>query len=175
MGINTKIASRLAEKAPSEKRAYTKHTSVALRTKAVPLWVARAIERMVWEALDRPSAANAEGYSDEALRQHFKKPDVQNYYLRMCDQLRRGERHRNLHVAASIRDESESDKARLEAIKVLETDFDAKNRGHEGSAFNVNINIAPGYIADVSMHADKARAILAASLPSKPSKVIEHF
>ena len=141
-----------------------------LRTKEVKPWVAEAIELMVFNGLSRAGAAEKLGKSDLSLRQAFQTEPVMKWYTKQCEVLRKGERHMNITEAVRIRDESESDKARLEAIKVLETDFDAKNK--QGDGLSVNINIAPGYILGVSHVSDKAKLILEQS--KRAPKVIEH-
>lgn len=79
-----------------------------------------AIDRMVWHGDKRADAAIAAGLSDHGLRAALKKQHVKGYWNAELTALREGERPRNVHRLAELRDQDENRNAAVAAIKTLE-------------------------------------------------------
>lgn len=79
-----------------------------------------AIDAMVYEGLNRKSAAAKAGLKDHALYVALSKPHVKAYYMRQLDVLRTSERARNIHTLTDVRDQTTNQMARVQAVKALE-------------------------------------------------------
>jgi hypothetical protein len=104
-----------------------------------------AIERLVWFGDRRADAATAAGLTDHGLRSALRKPHVLGYLRSELALLREGERPRNVHRLAALRDQDENRNAAVAAIKVLEQLTDDPR-----SAVNISLTIRAGYVIDLS-------------------------
>jgi hypothetical protein len=82
--------------------------------------VRKAIELMVWEGHRRDDAAKAAGMLPKSLYNAFRKHHVRAYYLTQLEVLRTSERARNIHALCSVRDQTDNQMARVNAVKALE-------------------------------------------------------
>ena len=82
--------------------------------------VRAAIDAMVWQGLPRAEAATAAGMREHSLYKALRKPPVKAAYLRELDVLRTSERARNFHALLAVRDQTDNQQARVNAVKVLE-------------------------------------------------------
>src|SRR6185437_11537377 len=67
-----------------------------------------AIDRMVWFGDKRAVAAETAGLSDHGLRSALRKPHVLGYLRSELTLLREGERPRNVHRLAELRDQDDN-------------------------------------------------------------------
>lgn len=121
------------------------------RPKAIGAQLARALDAMVWQGLDRKAAADHAGMLDKSLYNALRKRHVKSHYLAELETLRASERARNIHRLCEIRDNSQNDMASVGAIKVLEGDTTTRN--------NVNVNVGlsgeqAGFVIDLSEPGD---------------------
>lgn len=79
-----------------------------------------AIEAMVWLALPRAQAAEHAGLTEHGLYKALRKPPVRAAYLAELEVLRTSERARNIHTLAEVRDQTDNQMARVQAVKALE-------------------------------------------------------
>lgn len=98
-----------------------------------------AIEVMVFEGVDRPTAAARVGLSDVTLRLAFSNPVVLAHHRERLEALRASERARNLHFAVRLRDDTLLEGAagavaRLKGAQFIEGQRDG------GQSVNVNIS-----------------------------------
>lgn len=114
------------------------------------------VEAMVYEGLSRPDAAKQVGMTDRAARYALSDRNVMLAYQNCLQILRESEKPKSIHRLAALRDQNESKKVSLEASKFLATDE------HAGQTINVGVSVRvqPGYIVDVSKHAERSRQIL---------------
>ena len=77
-------------------------------------------------------------------------------YQRCLKILRESEKPKSIRRLTELRDQNESKKVALEASKFLATD----EQNGPGIALTLNVDVQPGYIIDVSRHAEKAKQIL---------------
>lgn len=128
--------------------------------KRLPPRIRKAIESMIFEGNTRSQAAASVGLKDNTLLKHLQSPIAARYYSRQLEVLRTSEKARNVHVATVIRESNEPGKTRIEAMKYIDG-------AHEHSGPNVQVNVGvqvrPGYIVDISQHAEKAAHILQVS------------
>jgi hypothetical protein len=151
---------------PAGTKALTPGRKAYLVPKSVKPRIRKAIEAMVWQGLDRPQAAASVNMTDNGLYRALKNPEALKYYQNECEVLRSGQRHKNLHRAIALRDQNESGKVSIDAMKFLENDF---SENGPQVRVGVNINVQPGYIVDLSKVADRSRQLLEHGGP-----VIEH-
>jgi hypothetical protein len=95
---------------PVDKRRRKRGLTVAIRT---------AIDAMLYDRCARPEACERAGISERALYLAFEKAEVAVYFNRCLQVLRAGERPRNIHRLAEIRDAANNMPA-VQAIKTLE-------------------------------------------------------
>ena len=114
------------------------------------------IELMVFEGKTRQESAAEIGMTDRGARFALSNPVVLKEYRTSLQALKESEKPRSVHRLAALRDQNESLKVALDASKFL-----ASDEPH-GPQINLNIgmNISPGYVVDVSRHAERARQIL---------------
>jgi hypothetical protein len=98
---------------------------------ATPL-VRKAIELMVWEGHHRDDAAKAVGMLPKSLYNALRKRHVRAYYLAQLEVLRTSERARNIHALCSVRDQTDNQMARVNAVKALEQ-LEEKNQSETGN------------------------------------------
>lgn len=100
---------------------------------------------MALQGLRLTDAAKQAGLCYEAARDALRNPAVLAYYNEQLHVLRSGERARNLARAVELRDQEQSQKVALDALKWLEGDKEGR-----GITVNVGVNIAPGYTVAVA-------------------------
>jgi len=106
-----------------------------------------AIERMVWYGDKRAGAAAFADLTDHGLRSALRKPHVLGFLRSELALLREGERPRNVHRLAELREQDENRNAAVAAIKVLEE----LAEGPRGSSVSLNLHLpAAGYVIDIS-------------------------
>jgi hypothetical protein len=108
--------------------------------------VRAAINRMIWEGKQRKAAAEASGLADESLRQALLKPLVLRFYNEQLDVLRSSARPRALQRIIELSDKSGSEKVGLDAAKYL----DSEGKSDQRTQVNVQVNVSPGYMIDVT-------------------------
>lgn len=136
-----------AQKAAAVVRKQKKTLKVTPRVKA-------AIELMVFEAQDRPDAAEAVGLSNHALRTALTKPHVLAYLNECQEVLRTSARPRALNQVIKLMTKTTSERVQLDAAKYI----DGMDRGaHQIGASMVNVQVnnntkieTPGYVIDLS-------------------------
>lgn len=121
--------------------------------KALTKRVKAAIEAQVFEGLGRADAAKKAGLTEASFYQALRKPIVLAYWNAQLEVLRTGERARNLHRLTEIREQGDNLNAAVRAVQVLEQAAE----GNRAGGTNININIAPGYVIDLSAE-DGSRA-----------------
>lgn len=109
--------------------------------------VVLAIQYMVRDGLSRKQAAEKAGIKDDTLYKAFLNPEVRREYEAQIDVLRTSERARNIHKAAQLRDEAESEKVQLDSAKWLHGE---DKQG--GVTVNVGVNVQPGYVIGATEH-----------------------
>lgn len=114
------------------------------------------VEAMVYEGLSRQDAAKKVQMTDRAARYALSNSYCMAAYQRCLQILRESEKPRAIHKLAKLRDQVKSLKVSLEASKFLAVD------DHGGPTIQIGlaVNVAPGYICDISEHAEAARRIL---------------
>jgi hypothetical protein len=75
---------------------------------------------MVWEGHHRDEAAKAVGMLPKSLYNAFRKHHVRAFYLAQLEVLRTSERARNIHTLCEVRDQTDNQMARVNAVKALE-------------------------------------------------------
>lgn len=85
-----------------------------------------AIDAMVWQGLKRDDAAQHAGMKANSLYVALRRPDVKAHYLAELDVLRTSERARNIHAAVEVRDQTDNQTARIQAVKWLEESAETK-------------------------------------------------
>jgi hypothetical protein len=125
-----------------------------------------AIERLVWFGDRRPDAATAAGLTDHGLRSALRKPHVLGYLRSELALLREGERPRNVHRLAALRDQDDNRNAAVAAINVLE-----KLTDDPRSAVNISLHVSAGYIIDLT---DAPRDFVVVGPKAATPHVIEH-
>jgi hypothetical protein len=125
-----------------------------------------AIDRMVWFGDRRPDAATAAGLTDHGLRSALRKPHVLGYLRSELALLREGERPRNVHRLAALRDQDDNRNAAVAAINVLE-----KLTDDPRSAVNISLHVSAGYIIDLT---DAPRDFVVVGPKAATPHVIEH-
>jgi hypothetical protein len=100
-----------------------------------------AIDRMVWNGMRRPQAAQASGMTDHGVREALRKPHVKAYLLEQMQVLRDSERPRNIHRLAEIRDAANNMPA-VQAIRALEEMHDPIAGGKHSPTPGLVIHIA---------------------------------
>jgi len=119
--------------------------------------VKAAIDRMVFDAVARPEAAEIVGLADTTLRLAFRNPVVVKHYREQMVVLRESERPRSVNKIVALRDKAESERVQLDAAKYL----DGQDRAGPANVGVQVVNIVPGYQIGISSDmADKARQIL---------------
>ena len=114
------------------------------------------VESMVFSGKNRQEAAAEVGLSDRAARYALSNPAVMKEYRTGLQILRESEKPKSVHRLTELRDQSESLKVALDASKFLASDEPNGPAIHVG----LNVNIQPGYVVDISRHAEAARRIL---------------
>lgn len=128
--------------------------------KSLPPRIRKAITNMVFDGLERPEAAASVGITDNTLYKHLRKPEALKHYKIECEVLRSGQRHRNIKKAMELRDDPAAKyggKVVIEAMKFLENDY---TTGSQQQGINVNIQVQPGYICDISKVSERSKQIL---------------
>jgi hypothetical protein len=95
---------------PVDKRRRKRGLTAAVRT---------AIDAMLYERCTRAQACKRAGFTERALYLALEKSEVAEYFNRGLQVLRAGERARNIHRLAEIRDAADNMPA-VNAIKALE-------------------------------------------------------
>ena len=108
--------------------------------------VKAAVEKMVFEGLKRPAAAEAVGLADATLRAALGAPLVLRYLTEQMEVLRTSVRPRALQRIAELSDGAASEKVALDASKYL----DSNGASSSGVTVNVGIGITPGYVIDLT-------------------------
>jgi hypothetical protein len=98
-----------------------------------------AIDRLVWFGDRRADAAAAAGLSDHGLRAALRKGHVLAHLRAELALLREGERPRNVHRLAALRDQDENRGAAVKAIQVLEqlTENETQYTPRQGPFFTI--------------------------------------
>ena len=125
-----------------------------------------AIERLVWFGDRRADAATAAGLTDHGLRSALRKPHVLGYLRSELALLWEGERPRNVHRLAALRDQDDNRNAAVAAIKVLEQLTDDPR-----SVVNVSLHLRAGNAIDLS---DERRDFVVVGPKAATPQVIEH-
>lgn len=140
---------------PPAKRRAAPRTGPSPKVKA-------AIERMIFGStheapVTRQEAAKAVGISDETLRAALRNPVTMKYWNEQLDVLRTSARPRALHSIAHLSHSADAEGVKLKAAIYLDG-------GDKGSGVTVNVglgvNVAPGYMIDVSEHAAASPQLL---------------
>jgi hypothetical protein len=124
-----------------------------------------AIDRMVWFGDKRLDAATAAALTDHGLRTALRKPHVLAYLRSELALLREGERPRNLHRLAALRDQDDNRGAAVAAIKVLEQLTDDPR-----APVGITLNLQAGFVIDLSEPGDVRPTRFVSGAP----RVIEH-
>lgn len=129
-----------------------KHAPMGLSRK-----VKAAIDLMVFEGATRPAAAKTVGLADNSLRLAFRNPQVMRHHSEQLEVLRTSLRARALHQIDHLSQYAVSERVQLDASKHLDG-------GDKGAGVTVNVglgvNVAPGYMVDVTGHQSGAQQIL---------------
>lgn len=104
----------LAEAKPKHSRTPDKQR-VTARVRA-------AIEAMVWSGLQRRDAAAAADLAEHSLYQALRRPPVKALYLAELQVLRDSERARSFHTLCDVRDQTDNQMARVQAVKAMYPD-----------------------------------------------------
>lgn len=84
--------------------------------------VRAAIEAMVWQGLQRADAARAAELAEHSLYQALRRPPVKALYLSELQALRDSERARSFHTLVEVRDQTDNQMARVQAVKAMYPD-----------------------------------------------------
>jgi len=105
-----------------------------------------AIDRLVWFGDRRADAAAAANLTDHGLRTALRKSHVLAYLRAELALLREGERPRNVHRLAELRDQDENRAAAVKAVQVLEqlTENETQYTPRQGPAFQIIVIDAAG-------------------------------
>lgn len=113
-----------ADAVPLNVPARTARQLIEAKDRSAPLQVTgklkRALDAMVWQALDRAEAAAQSGMSDHGLREALRKKHVKAYYKEQCDVLRTSALAKNIHAMLDVRDQKDNHTARVAAVKMLQ-------------------------------------------------------
>lgn len=145
--------------------------------------VRAAIEVMIGEAVDRPTAAARVGLSDTSLRLAFRNPVVMAHWNSELAALRDSEKVRTLRTLVEVRDDetlkasAAGQKVRIDAAKAL----DGLGQAAGGVHVQVNNNLAtqvnqqPGYVVAVNRRyfENMPRSMQLQTLASTSSSVVD--
>jgi hypothetical protein len=131
----------------------------------------KLIDAMVWQGMSRQQAAAAAEMTDRNARIALADGRVLRYFRQQLSALREGARPRAVHRLCALSDQDRSLKVAVDASKALlhEPTGTIVNVG-----IGVGVSVKPGYIIDVSRHAEKARALLAASGSGAVAGGVDH-
>lgn len=107
--------------APMTKRApvATQQTNRKPRELKPTRKIAECISYMVYEGLTRKQAADKAGITEHGLYVAFRKPHVKAAYLRELEVLRTSEMARNFHALIDVREQTDNQQARVNAVKAM--------------------------------------------------------
>jgi hypothetical protein len=124
-------------------------------TKAVRI----AIDALMFDRCSREDACKRAGFTERALYLALAKPEVATYWNAQLQVLRQGERARNLHRLAELREQTSNPAAAVRAIQALEPSDDQAGR----------YGFTPGHSAGLVI-----QIVQRSPDPVKVAPVIEH-
>ena len=146
----------IKEKAESDPLEVLAHDIEPVRGTGLTKRIRAVIELMVFYGKSQKDATREVGLTDEAVRQAFRKPQVLKHLRDEQEVLRASLRPRALQRIGELSDKSKSEKVGLDAAKYL--DSNGNSDRHQVSV-GVQVNVAPGYLIDVSNVSDRSRQI----------------
>lgn len=129
---------------------------------ALPPRARELAERMA-EGATWKEAAAAMGIGHTTARTYRQYPAFKPHYLATLAEMRDGERGRNLKVATVLRDEGAKEASaahRRVAIDAMRFIEDRDGPANVNVNVGLGVNVAPGYIVDVSQYAAQSERIL---------------
>lgn len=105
------------------------------------------IDAMVWQGLDYAQAAIQAGLKAHAIRYALNRQSVKAYYQQQLEVLRASHKARSIHTLADVRDQTDNQMARVQAVKALEQLDDVQHS--QGR----NAQSSPGFVIVVQGNA----------------------
>jgi hypothetical protein len=124
-----------------------------------------AIDLMVFDGLDRDTAAARVGMKVQSLRAALHLATVKRYYAQQLDVLRSSERARNIHRLVAIRDAADNMPA-VQAIKTLEQLEDEARVSSSGLQRAPGLQIVIVQAASPQLPQSRAPLVIDAEVPA---------